>query len=249
MEILNIILPIVYILVGCALVWFVIELALTVKKARSTVEDLQPTLQNIETAVTDIQPTIKKIDPLMDRVTLTVDSVNLEMMRVDEILEDVSKITGSVSKTVQTVDTVTSAPIDLVNNVTKKVRAKLRPKYASNESVKAGLDAGSEEKKNPIVDFADAATEAVSEAYKEQRAVNAEKAKENEAQAKESKEHTEKLNQTSRKITEGVMNYVSYDTDTEAHAEADATDAADAEKAVEAAKDAATETIKEDAEA
>ncbi len=212
MDILNIILPIVYIIVGCALVWFVVELALTVKKARSTVEDLQPTLKNIETAVTDIQPTIKKVDPLMDRVTLTVDSVNLEMMRVDEILEDVSKITGSISKTVETVDTVTSAPIELVSNVTKKVRSKFRPKYASDESVKAGLESGSTEKKNPIVDFADAATEAVSEAYKEQKAINAEKKEASDARAQASKEHNDKLNATSERITKEVANYVDSDT-------------------------------------
>ena len=100
MDVFSIILTCVYIVVGLALIWFVVELALTMRKVRSTVQDLEPTLDNVEKMVTDLQPTITKVDPLMDRVTLTVDSVNLELMRVDGILENVTKITGGVSKTV-----------------------------------------------------------------------------------------------------------------------------------------------------
>lgn len=51
MEILNTILPIVYIVVGVALVWFVIELALTIRKTRTVVSDVKdqidPTLENV----------------------------------------------------------------------------------------------------------------------------------------------------------------------------------------------------------
>lgn len=62
-------------------------------------------------------------------------------MRVDQILEDVTQITDSVSKAAGAVDTVTSAPIDLVNSLTGKLRSKFKPRYASDESVSLGAAA------------------------------------------------------------------------------------------------------------
>ncbi|WP_165062789.1 DUF948 domain-containing protein [Adlercreutzia sp. ZJ154] len=135
MDILNMILPIVYIVVGVALIWFVVELALTIRKTRSTVEDMQkqiePTLANVEQLTSDAKP-------LVERVSLTVDAANLEIMRVDEILQDVSSITGTASKTVTAVDNVTSAPLDLVSSFTNKVRDKFAPKRASDISKEIG---------------------------------------------------------------------------------------------------------------
>ena len=82
-----------------------------------------------------------RVDPLVERLSLTVDAANLELMRVDQILEDVTQITDSVSKAAGAVDTVTSAPIDLVNSLTGKLRSKFKPRYASDESVSLGAAA------------------------------------------------------------------------------------------------------------
>lgn len=168
MDVFSIILTCVYIVVGLALIWFVVELALTMRKVRGTVQDLEPTLDNVEKMVTDLQPTITKVDPLMDRVTLTVDSVNLELMRVDGILENITNITGGVSKTVDAVDSVTSAPLDIVSNMTKKVRSKFRPRYASEESVDLGSEGYERAPQNPITDFVDATTSAAAESFREE---------------------------------------------------------------------------------
>ena len=47
-EVMGVVLPIVYVVLGVALVWFVIELVITVRKTRTTVdkmkEQLDPTL-------------------------------------------------------------------------------------------------------------------------------------------------------------------------------------------------------------
>lgn len=135
MEILNTILPIVYIVVGVALVWFVIELALTIRKTRTVVSDVKdqidPTLENVAQLTDDAKP-------LVERVSLTVDAANLEIMRVDEILQDVSNITDTASKAVTTVDNITNAPLELVNSLTNKVRNKFEPKSASKESEQMG---------------------------------------------------------------------------------------------------------------
>lgn len=217
MEILDIILPIVYIVVGLGLVWFLVELVITIRKVRTkamdTIDELDPTIKNIETMVGDIQPTIKKIDPLVDRVTLTVDSVNLELLRVDEILEDVTQMTGTVSKTLTAVDNVTSAPVDIVNSVTKKVRSKFRPKYASDESVAAGLEGSPEQKTNPIADFADTAIDAAGEAFREQHDKAAARKVEQAARdaAKEAKD--EKMGVTSDRLADQILDDVNTDSD------------------------------------
>ncbi len=204
MDVFSIILTCVYIVVGLALIWFVVELALTLRKVRGTVTDLEPTLDNVDKMVTDLQPTIKKVDPLMDRVTLTVDSVNLELMRVDGILENVSNITGGVSKTVDAVDSVTSAPLDIVTNMTKKVRSKFRPRYASEESVDLGADGATVQPQNPIVDFVDATTTAAAESFREESDKRARARAEQHVADQKAQDAQESMNSTRDNITTAV---------------------------------------------
>ncbi len=209
MDFFSILLPIVYALVGAALIWFVIELAITVRKVRGTVTDLK----------TELQPSIDKVDPLMDRATLTVDSVNLELMRVDGILEDVSNITSGVSKATDAVGTVTSAPIDIVTNMTKKVRSKFKPKYASDESVDLGSEGVKAEPQNPIAEFVTVAGEAAAESFQEQAETRSRR--EQAAQAADVKAQAENaaMNDARSTIVDAVNQNAS--SDAEAGVEAD----------------------------
>ncbi len=147
-SILGIVLPIVYIVVGVVLVWFVIELALTIRRTRSTVdsvhEQIGPTIEHVNEIAKGIEPVVAKADPLMDRVALTVDAANLEIMRVDQILEDVSQMTGTVTKTLDTVDSVTSLPLDAVNSLTTKVRSIFKKPQASEQSQRLGEERAAE---------------------------------------------------------------------------------------------------------
>ena len=128
-EVMGVVLPIVYVVLGVALVWFVIELVITVRKTRTTVdkmkEQLDPTLESVQRITKSLEPAMDKVDPLVDRVSLTVDAANLEIMRLDQILEDVSDITDSASNAVGAVEAATNAPMEIMNNVTSKVREKL----------------------------------------------------------------------------------------------------------------------------
>lgn len=141
-EVMGVVLPIVYVVLGVALVWFVIELVITVRKTRTTVdkmkEQLDPTLESVQRITKSLEPAMDKVDPLVDRVSLTVDAANLEIMRLDQILEDVSDITDSASNAVGAVEAATNAPMEIMNNVTSKVREKLKSKHASDESVALG---------------------------------------------------------------------------------------------------------------
>lgn len=177
-AIINYALPVVYVAVGVFLLWLIVELALTMRRARKTVvevqkqvepvianveritTELEPAVQNVKAITAQLEPSIAKVDPLLDRVTLTVDAANLEIMRVDQILEDVTQVTGSITNTLDTVDAVTNAPLELVSSVTDKVRSAVKPRAASRES--AGLGAGKSgvQPANPVRDLVDAAAEA-----------------------------------------------------------------------------------------
>ena len=137
-SVLNMLLPIVFSLVGVALIFLVIELIKIMKSTRTMIDDIKPqldtTMKNVEELTTNLNPMLAKVDPMMDSVQLTLDAVNLEMMRVDQILEDVSEITGSASSATQAVDAITNAPMKAVTNVADRVRSAFGGKHASEES-------------------------------------------------------------------------------------------------------------------
>jgi len=141
-NILDIALPVVFVLVGIALIWLIIELVMTARKTRETVDGLQkqlePTLKHVENITASLEPVSAKVDPLVERVSLTVDAANLEIMRVDQILEDVSEVTDTVSSAVNAVDAAANAPLELVNNITGRLRGAFKSPHASKESVDLG---------------------------------------------------------------------------------------------------------------
>ncbi len=141
-EIVNIALPAAFVLVGLALVWFVIELAIMMRSARKTVnnlsDQLKPTLENVEQLTESLEPVVAKADPLMERVNLTVDAANLELMRVDQILEDVGDITDGLSSATSVVENVANAPVELVTKAADRIRGIFSPKSASDESKNLG---------------------------------------------------------------------------------------------------------------
>ena len=206
-NVLSIILPIVYIVVGAGLIWFIVELALTVRKARTTVgevqEQLEPTLGNVKKITDDITPVTGRIEPLVDRVALTVDAANLEIMRVDQILEDVSQVTGSVTKTMDAVGSITNAPIDLVNSVTDKVRSKLKRHDASAVSV----DLGSHEESVPSTmrNIVDASVDIASEAMSEQRDRMAQSKADRAERYAQAQEIADKMNATAATLSDAIL--------------------------------------------
>ena len=142
MQAISQALPWLYAIVGVVFLWLVIELALTVRRTRTSLKNVEDkvdqVVKDVDEISTEILPAIKKVDPLMDRLSLTVDAANLEIMRLDEILEDVSTMTNAASKATKQIETVTNAPIELVNSVADKVRRRFGPKSASKKAMQVG---------------------------------------------------------------------------------------------------------------
>lgn len=107
-------------------IWAVIELALTIRKARASltetlggvnkvittaneaIEQAQPIIGKIDGTMDDIEPSIKEIYPLIERVETTVDVATVSLAKVNDILGDVSEVSGSAASVSATVKNVTS---------------------------------------------------------------------------------------------------------------------------------------------
>lgn len=146
MSIFYAILIFVGVCVGIALVWFLIELVITIRKTRKKIDEvhsqLTPTIENIEAITTKIQPAIEKVDPLIERVSLTIDAANLELMRADQILENVNSISEDVANATTAVGNIANAPAELVGKASRKIQGLL---FGSrNNNIAGELGEGSE---------------------------------------------------------------------------------------------------------
>lgn len=134
----GVVLPIVFIVVGVALVWALVELIMVLRRTRTTVETMEaeitPILKDVREITESVKPAADKVDPLVERVSLAVDAANLEIMRLDGILENVNEITETAASAANAVDAVANTPLRLVNTATEKLRDAFSGRRVSDES-------------------------------------------------------------------------------------------------------------------
>lgn len=138
----QVLLPIVYVVVGGALIWALVEAILFMRSTRKTVDaleaEIRPVISDVKEMTASLKPAVDKVDPLVERVSLAVDAANLEIMRLDGILENVDSLTGSASNAASAVETVANTPMRLVSSAADKLRGAFSSKKASDASVALG---------------------------------------------------------------------------------------------------------------
>ncbi len=130
MEIFESLIPVGIVLLciaGVVALGAMAYLFITLTKSMKETFEEDPLVVEAKEALDTAKPALERIDPLMERITLTVDAANLEIMRVDQILEDVNTITGNVSKATESLDNITSLPLDALSNVTSRLRRRIAP--------------------------------------------------------------------------------------------------------------------------
>lgn len=161
-------LPIVYVVVGIALIWALVELIIFLRSTRKTVSDLEgeirPVISDVKEMTESLKPAIDKMDPLAERVSLAVDAANLEIMRLDGILENVDSLTGSASNAANAVEAVANTPLKLVNSAADKLRGAFSQKKASDASVALGAAGEEDRSAGALGESASASTEAAQDA-------------------------------------------------------------------------------------
>lgn len=128
-------LTIFLIILVIAAVWAVVELALTIRKARASVDEItrnanqaieqvQPIISKVDGMVDDLQPAIKDVQPIIDSAKTAVDVATVDMAKLNDILVDVQTVSGTASNVTNTVNKVADNAAAGVAGVIGKITGK-----------------------------------------------------------------------------------------------------------------------------
>jgi uncharacterized protein YoxC len=126
------ILQVALIILVVAAVWAVVELALTIRRARSSVDEIsrqaQETIAQIQPIVTkadglvdELDPTVKQLPALMDKAQTAVDVATVDLASLNTILQDVSEVSGTASSVTSAVNKVADSAAQGVAQVMGKI--------------------------------------------------------------------------------------------------------------------------------
>lgn len=157
MDVLTIVL-VILVLAG---IWVVVELAITIRKTRSsievlndqvteitektnnTIDEIQPMLVKVDGIITDLEPAAKEVLPLLEKANTALDVVTVDLASVNDILVDVSSVTDTASNVTSTVSKAANSAVSGVAGVVGKFtgggnsgrRRKLAAKTSESEQV------------------------------------------------------------------------------------------------------------------
>lgn len=115
-----------------AAVWAIFELAMTLRKARTAIDEIShsateaidqatPIIAKLDGVVDDLQPTLQEVTPLVEKASVTLDRANVGLGAVNGILGDVSSTTHGIAGVGESasriVNTATSAAVGVVSKV------------------------------------------------------------------------------------------------------------------------------------
>lgn len=133
MDFMQVVL-IALVLVG---IWAVAEIAMTVRRARQSVDTLDKTVGEVNDAIAEARPVISKLDgvlddlgpalsqvePLLKQANVAVEALSADLIEVNGVLRDVSSVTGTVSTASGAVSGIADAASEKVQKFfAKKVR-------------------------------------------------------------------------------------------------------------------------------
>ncbi|MBQ6586223.1 MAG: hypothetical protein IJH83_05390 [Coriobacteriales bacterium] len=108
----DLIKPLLLALLIAAGVWAIAEVALTIRRLRGTLDE--------------VDKSVAKVEPLVEHATLTIDALNLEIMRLDQILEDVGEVTDVATSATSVISSIASGPANAANTIAGKLRGGIK---------------------------------------------------------------------------------------------------------------------------
>ena len=132
MDFMQVVL-IVLVLVG---IWAVAEIAMTVRRARQSVDTLDKTVGEVNDAIAEARPVISKLDgvlddlgpalsqvePLLKQATVAVEALSADLVEVNGVLRDVSAVSGAASSASNAVTGLADAASEKVHKLFAKPR-------------------------------------------------------------------------------------------------------------------------------
>lgn len=156
-------------------IWAVVELAVTVRRARETVGSLDKTVEEVNDVITEARPVIAKIDgalddlapalsqvePLLKQAGVAVEALSADLIEVNGVLRDVSEVTGTVSSASGAVSGIADAASEKV----QKLFGKKTRRPDSRERALAGIEETPEPSAVAPVDDTDASEDSAGSGY------------------------------------------------------------------------------------
>lgn len=127
-------LQIVLIILVIAGIWAAVELALVLRRARSTVDTLdttlnginetlaetKPVIEKLDATLDDMQPALGQVEPLLKQGSIAIEALSADLIEVNGVLRDVSTVTGSMSSASGAVSGIASAATEKVHKFLNK---------------------------------------------------------------------------------------------------------------------------------
>ena len=140
-------------------IWAVVELALTIRLARASVDEVTKTANE----------TIEQVDPLVEKAGVAVDQANESLRRVNGILGDVSTVSGTAAGVTEAVNKVAGEAANSVGAVVSRIAGKPAQGEAKHLEPAPGTEHEDDAPRNRgYVTYGEAAADAPAEAEDEQ---------------------------------------------------------------------------------
>lgn len=149
-------LHILLVLLVIAGIWAVIELALTIRRARTTVDSLdktmgevndmlaetRPVVAKLDGAIDELQPALTQVEPLLKSANVAVDALTSNLIEVEAVVRDVSAVTGAAANAGNAVSGVANSASEAVQKLLGKFKpGSPDPERALNEGVDSSREA------------------------------------------------------------------------------------------------------------
>ena len=119
-------------------VWAVVELALTIRSARKSIDEvvtsanetiaqIQPIIVKVDGMADELDPAVKQIPGMLEKTTVTIDSATATLDGLNAILGDVGTVTNVASNVTATVSSAATSAASGVVGVISKVAGPGKP--------------------------------------------------------------------------------------------------------------------------
>ena len=149
-------LRILLVLLVIAGIWALIELALTIRRARTTVDSLdktmgevndmlaetRPVVAKLDGAIDELQPALTQVEPLLKSANVAVDALTSNLIEVEAVVRDVSAVTGAAANAGNAVSGVADSASEAVQKLLGKFKpGSPDPERALNEGADSSREA------------------------------------------------------------------------------------------------------------
>lgn len=149
-------LHILLVLLVIAGIWALIELALTIRHARTTVDSLdktmgevndmlaetRPVVAKLDGAIDELQPALTQVEPLLKSANVAVDALTSNLIEVEAVVRDVSAVTGAAANAGNAVSGVADSASEAVQKLLGKFKpGSPDPERALNEGADSSREA------------------------------------------------------------------------------------------------------------